>query len=139
MLVDQPFQERPGRVQGKGDLGIIFEHVQEGAIAGAIGLLEDPVEIAHGLVVMQARGSSGPATLLNLGIDDGPNEHGERWAVPTLHATNKDGGRCPPYERTADSFRFARPRSKRPGVGSGPATSTSRKKPAAFSGGTGLM
>ena len=40
-------------MQGKGYLGIVFEHVQEGAIAGAIGLFEDPVEITHGLVVMK--------------------------------------------------------------------------------------
>ena len=53
MLVDQPFQERPGGVQGEGYLGIVFEHVEKGAIAGAIGLFEDPVEITHGLVVMK--------------------------------------------------------------------------------------
>ena len=53
VLVDQPFQERPGRVQGEGYVGIVFENVQEGAIAGAVGLFEDFVEITHGLVVVE--------------------------------------------------------------------------------------
>ena len=53
VLLDQPFQERSGGVQGERDLRIVFQHVQKRAIAVAIGLLEDAVEIAHRLVVVQ--------------------------------------------------------------------------------------
>ena len=53
MLLDEPFQERTGGVQDKGDLGIVFEHVQERAVTRAKSLLENPLEITHGLVIMK--------------------------------------------------------------------------------------
>ncbi len=53
MLVDQPFQERPRGVQDERDFRIALEHVQKRQIAGAISLLEDAVEVAHGLMVMK--------------------------------------------------------------------------------------
>jgi hypothetical protein len=53
MLFDEPFQEWTGGVQDKGDLRIVFEHVQERAVTLTKCLLENPLEITHGLVIME--------------------------------------------------------------------------------------
>ena len=53
LALDQPFQQRARGVQDEGDLGIALEHVEERQVAVAVGLLEDAVEVADGLVVVQ--------------------------------------------------------------------------------------
>ena len=51
--LDQPLQQRARGVQDERDLGIALQHVQERQVAVAVGRLEDAVEVADGLVVVQ--------------------------------------------------------------------------------------
>ena len=55
MALDQPLQERTGGVQGERDLGVVLEHLEEREVAVAIRRLEDAVEVAHRLVVVQGK------------------------------------------------------------------------------------
>ena len=48
--VDQPFKQAAGNVQRNGDLRVILEDFQKGSITVAIGILENPLEIADRLM-----------------------------------------------------------------------------------------
>ena len=49
----EPFQQRAAGVQAHLQIRIALEHVQERQVAVLIRLLEDVVEVADGLVVVQ--------------------------------------------------------------------------------------
>ena len=53
LVLDQPFHQRPAGVQGDGDFGILLEQFEEGPVAVAVGVLEDAVEVADGLMIVQ--------------------------------------------------------------------------------------
>ena len=57
MLIDEPFQQRPRGMQRKRDFGIAFKDVEERQVTIAVRGLEYAVEVSHGLMVVQARGS----------------------------------------------------------------------------------
>ena len=62
LLLDQPFQQRARGVQDERDLGIALEHVEERQVAVAIRRLEDAVEVADGLMVVQGEDQADAAT-----------------------------------------------------------------------------
>ena len=91
MPVDQPFQERPGGVQHERYFRIAFEHVEKRLIAGAIGLLEDPVEITHGLVVMQRENQANLRHVRPLRGNDGDRDQQRRGLqCPVLRANDRE-------------------------------------------------
>ncbi len=53
LWLGQPLHERPTRVQGNGDFGILVEQFQKWPIAVAVGVVEDMAEIADGLMIVQ--------------------------------------------------------------------------------------
>ena len=67
MVAVQPLRQRSARVQGQPDTGMAFEQFQQRQVAVAVGLFDDTVKIADGLMVVE-----------NEDEPDG-GRHGEPW------------------------------------------------------------
>ena len=53
MVEVEPLCQWPAGVEGEANAGVLLEKVEHRQVGIAVGLLDDPVEVADGLVVME--------------------------------------------------------------------------------------
>ena len=70
MLGDQPLEERTRVVEGEADARVALEGLDHRQVGVAVGLLDDPAEVADRLVVVEGQGE-GDATRTRTGLPGG--------------------------------------------------------------------